>query len=294
MVLGVRLSMARFSRLFRTLCFATFLASLASCSGSEGAGGSSDGQQKGTMLTLETPSRDVEEAWMYWGTGTFEYQISLADEVDHGEPLVGNLELAARGAANYVALGEPTEVLRAWVDVPPGRHSIGVRMRDEDGEVILSLRGSLRVASDVPTEWYYFFDPRTFDPPPVFRTVVLNVDTPKASDNLEVDHVEYSISCGLDDVFLKTSYACGTSSEGSFELVGEGIAGLGREKVLIDLWQATHEVGCGPCRLTANARDAAGASLCFAELSFDVEGWSNREMPPEQLHLPLICNGGAE
>lgn len=294
MVLGARLSMARFSRLFRTLCSATLLAALASCSGSEGAEGSPEGQPKGTMLTLETPSRDVEAAWMYSGTGTFEYRISLADEVDPGEPLVGDLELVGRGAANYVELGEPTEVLRAWVDVPPGRHSIGVRMRDEDGEVILSLQGSLRVASDVPTEWYYFFDPRTFDPPLVFRTIVLNVDTPKASASLEVDQVEYSISCGLDDVFLKRSIACGTSSEGSFELVGEGIGGLGREKVPIDLWQATHEVGCGPCRLTANARDAEGASLCFAELSFDVEGWSNREMPAEQLHLPLICNGGAE
>ena len=271
------------------------LAALASCSGSGAGGGSSEGQPKGTMLTLETPSQDLEEVWTFYRPVSFEYWISLGDEVDPGEPLAGDFELVARGAANYLELGEPTDVLRASVDLPPGRHSLSVRIRDEDGELIFSVSGLLRVASDVQTEWYYFLDPRTFDPPPVFRTLVLNVDTSKASDSLDVDHVEYSISCGGGDVeFLKTSYACGTSSEGSFELVGEGIGGLGHEKVPIDLWQATHEVGCGPCRLTVNARDAAGASVCFAELSFDVDGWRNREMPPEQVHLPLICTGGAE
>jgi hypothetical protein len=287
--------MARFSGLFRTLFSATLLAALASCSGSGDGGGSSEGQPQRTMLTLETPSRHLKEAWPYLRADSFEYRIALADEADPADPLEGELELVAGGAANYVERGEPTDVLRAWVDLPPGRHSIAIRMRDQDREVIFSLSAPLRVASDVPTEWYYFFDPRTFDPPPVFRNLVLNVDTPKALDSVGVERVEYSISCGLDDVeFLKTSYACGTSSEGSFELVGEGVGGLGGAKEAIDLWRATHEVGCGPCRLTVNARDAAGASLCFAELSFDVEGWRNREMPPEQVHLPLICTGGSE
>jgi len=201
----------------------------------------------------------------------------------------------AWGAANFAELGEPTDVLRAWVELPAGRHGIGLRFRDDDGEVIYSTQGLLRVPSDVQTEWYLLFDPRTFDPPPVFGTLLLNVDTPRDPANFEIERIEYDITCGYDPgELLKTTYECGTRTEGLLALAGEGLGGVGQERVPVDLWQATHDFGCGPCELRVDARDAADVSICHAELTFDVEGWTSDERPAEQVFLSLICTGVPE
>ena len=289
--MGVAREMTRFMKSLPGFAATAVLVGLFSC----GGGGDSEGARLETMLTLEMPALELEGPWEYFKPASIEYQIGLGDEAEPGEPLTGELEPVARGAANFAELGEPTDVLRAWVELPPGRHGIGFRFRDDDGEVIYATSAVLRVPSDVPTEWYLFFDPRTFDPPPVFRTLVLNVDTPKDLLDFEIDRIEYDITCGYDPgELLKTSYACGTRTEGVLALAGEGLGGVGQERVPVDLWEATHELGCGPCELRVDARDAVDAPLCHAELTFDVEGWRSRELPAEQLFLSLICAGVSE
>ena len=289
--LGDASDMARLVEWLWKFSAALGLVVLVSC----GSGGGSEERLTETVLTLEMPALELEAPWEYFKPASIEYQIGLGDEAEPGQPLTGELGRVARGAANFAELGEPTDVLRAWVELPPGRHGIEFRFRDDDREVIYTTYGPLRVPSDVPTEWYLFFDPRSFDPPPVFRTLLLNVDTPKDPVDFEIDHIEYDITCGYDPgELLKTSYACGTRTEGVLALAGEGLGGVGQERVPVDLWQATHELGCGPCELRVDARDAVDAAVCHAELTFDVEGWRSREMPAEQLFLSLICAGVSE
>ena len=57
----------------------------------------------------------------------------------------GEFEFIGRGAANYLELGEPTDILRALVDVPAGTQSLQIqmRLRNPDGEVIWSISALL-------------------------------------------------------------------------------------------------------------------------------------------------------
>lgn len=255
------------------------------------------------MLTIETPGAELDEAWAWVSQRTFEYRVYLDDALGETEPLTGNFELVGRGAANYATAGEPTDVFRAWVDLPPGLHGVGALMRDQDGEVIVSLGPDLlRVTSDARTEWYQLFDLRTFDPWPVSRSIDLTVEAPEASGDVEIDRVEYAIACGdalyVDGEFLplssKRSIGCASQSEGLLEQAGRRSAGPAPWSVPTTLWQAQHDAGCFQCGFTVTARDVEGTALCSSELVLDLDPWSDHERPAEQVYIALSCAGGSE
>lgn len=276
------------------LCLISLVGLLAACGSAANERVTKSETSRRVVLTLETPSADVEDAWPYLERGSFEYSVGWNDSDSRDYP-TGEFEFIGRGAANYLELGEPTDILRALVDVPAGTQSLQIqmRLRNPDGEVIWSISDQVAVSTTAPTEWYQLFDARTADPLPIYRSVELRMATPDGPNDPQVDLIEFEIGCGDYDVF-KRSLDCTTSSEGLFERYSTSDASPGSETPSSQVWRASHLTGCGPCKLTVNGRNGEGASVCFADITFDVEGWGYPDRPAEQLYLPLVCDGEAQ
>ncbi len=282
-------TMSRFSALPSRLAWAVPCLAILSCGGEQGNAPANGSEN--TVLTLEIPAPEVNEAWRFVEPFRFEYGIGLVDPQGTTEPRRGDFERVGQGAANYVARGEPTEILRARADLPAGRYGLQIRLRDADDEVLWTFSDWLRVEPGDQTEWYALFDPRTADPLPIPRLMVLTLDLFGARSN-EAERIEYGIRCGNfdDDSFLsstqwKRSIACGSESLGLFEAT-PGPAGSPSTL----RWQATHPAVCGPCRVALTARNTQGEVVCTAEVEFDVEaGVISEEAPSQYAYVALPC-----
>ncbi|MGB5809704.1 MAG: hypothetical protein WBG86_04185 [Polyangiales bacterium] len=275
--------------------WAPLLLSLWSCGG---ASESDAGEFLGTVLTLELAALDREDAW-YLRPVSVGYFVAPAEN-GSTETWEGTFELVGNGAAELTDGGR-TEILRAMLELPPGRYEYAFRLRDSDEEVIFTVQESIGVAADARTEIYSLFDLKTADPVPIMRPVDIDLRIVASPQPPTIDTIDYAITCAETDPFLdsalqaadhavrKRSILCDATASGTFERVDdqEGQADLDSR------WATSYDVGCGPCVMEVIARNGAGEGLCTASVEFDVVGWGFAELPAEQVSVSLPCEGSA-
>lgn len=263
-----------------------------------GDSGPSTAEPRGTAVTVFIPSAadDWSFAEFAW---SLEYQVGCGVEIERNSSsgdfitAEGTLEQAEEFD---VGPGGPTAVWKGFVEFTPGPCAVQLRLRDADGEVLCTYYEALTNEPESQPEMYFNMvcyatcptiplpgsetSPKTFCAP--VGGVILSAQTP--ADIERVQSVRYVVTYDRDFLEPNPPFVV---SEGSLELVGQGMTDLGAGFVESNIWEAiVGEVIAGePHALELTALDADGAPLCFAETSFEVISGGIA-----QVHVVLPCS----
>ena len=234
-------------------------------------------------------------------TWSLEYQIGCSSGIDGSSSpsdvitTEGTLE---QNEEFNLWPGGPTRVWEGFVEFPPGPCIVQLRLRDGAGEVLCSTYTEPLMIDPQPSSEAYFNmvcgEPCPTIPLPGSNPslkasfcapvggIILSAETPADLQGLQSIH--YVVT--YDPNFLEPN-PLSIVSEGSLELVGQGMTDLGAGFMKTNIWEAiVGEVIAGePHVLELTALDGEGAPICSAETTVEVvsDGIA-------QVHVVLPCS----
>lgn len=241
-------------------------------------------EPRGTAVTVFIPSGSDD--WSFVDvTWSLEYQIGCGPGIDGSSSPSDVITMEGTLAQNEefnLGSGGPTGVWEGFVEFPPGPCIVQLRLRDGAGEVLCTYTEPFMIDPQPSSEAYFNMvcggpcptiplpssnpSPKASFCAPV-GGIILSAETPADLQGLKSIH--YVVT--YDPNFLEPNPPF-VVSEGSLELVGQGMTDLGAGFMGTNIWEAiVGEVGAGePHVLELTALDSEGTPLCSAETSFDV------------------------